>query len=107
MLTQQLKEIHMNFEPLRDVVLIRREAAEEKVGSIILAGNKEEPPRGTVLKVGPGRVTEDGTKVEMTVKEGDRVIFAPTSGHPVKFGTDDDEKLIVMTEAEIIGIIRD
>lgn len=97
----------MNFEPLRDVVLIQREAPEEKVGSIILAGNQEEPPRGTVLVVGPGRVTEDGTKIEMTVKPGDRVIFSPTSGHPVKFGTDRDDQMIVMTEAEIIGIIRD
>lgn len=97
----------MNFEPLRDIVLIQREQPETQIGSIVIAGNKEEPPRGTVLVAGPGRITEDGTKIEMTVKPGDRVIFAPTSGHPVKFGTDRDDEMIVMTETEIIGIISD
>ena len=97
----------MTFEPLRDIVLIKRDKKEERIGSIILAGNQEEPPRGTVLEVGPGRVLENGELVVPTVKKGDKVIFAAHSGHPVKLGTPDDDETIVMTEAEIIGIIRE
>lgn len=98
--------MNVSFEPLRNIVLIKREEPEKQVGSIIIAGSTEEPPRGTVIKVGPGRILENGDTVPTTVKPGDRVLFAPQSGHPVKFGTKDDESLIVMTEEEIIGILR-
>ena len=97
----------MKFEPLRDIVLIRRDEAETQVGSIIIAGDQEEQPRGTVVKVGPGRYLETGELIEPTVKEGDSVIFAIQSGHPVKLGTPEDDKMIVMTEQEIIGILRE
>lgn len=97
----------MNFQPLRDIVLIEREAPEQQIGSIIIAGNQEEPNRGTVIKLGPGRVLENGELVKPSVKEGDRVLFSPTSGFPVKLGTNNDDNMIIMGEQEIIGILHD
>ena len=70
----------MGFKPLHDRVLVRRVEAEEKTagGIIIPDSAKEKPIKGEILAVGPGKVADDGKRVEMTVKVGDKVAGART-----------------------------
>jgi len=99
----------MKFEPLRDIVLIERdETVKKSTGGIIMTGTAaEQPPEGVVLSVGPGRLLEDGTLIVPSVKEGDRVVFAANSGYPIKLSEmPQADELVVMTEGEIIGILR-
>ncbi len=101
----------MQIEPLRDIVVIQREEIKETHnGGMIVVANadkQEEPPRGVVLKVGPGRILETGELIPPSVSVGDVVIFAPQSGHPIKLGGIHDDLTIVMTELEIIGILTE
>lgn len=72
----------MNMVPLDDKVIVRRDDAEEKSpGGIVLPDvSKERPRRGRVLAVGPGKMLKDGTRSQMPITEGDRVVFGQTSG---------------------------
>lgn len=92
-----------NIKPLGDRVLVKPEAAEEKTASGIIIPDtaKEKPQRGTIVAAGPGKV-ENGTKVEMTVKDGDAVLYGKYSGTEV---TIDGEDLLIMRESDILGII--
>ena len=94
----------MAFRPLGDRVLVRRieEEAKTKGGIIIPDTAKEKPQEGEILAVGPGARDEDGKRVELDVKAGDRVLFGKWSGAEVKI---DGEDLIIMKEADILGII--
>ena len=99
----------MNFQPLRDIVLIEKdEKISKSSGGIVLAGTAAEtPPQGKVLAVGPGKMLDDGTIIEPTVVIGDTVLFATNSGWIVKLDEmENNDNLIVMGETEIIGIIR-
>ena len=94
----------MGFRPLHDRVLIRRVEAEEKTtGGIIIPDTaKEKPMEGEVVAVGPGARGEDGKIQPLDVKSGDRVLFGKWSGTEVKL---DGEDLIIMKEADIMGIL--
>jgi len=95
----------MKIRPLHDRVLVRREEEEEKTaGGILLAGaSREKSNKGTVVAVGTGRVLENGQVLPVSVKVGDRVVFANYAGsQTVKDGTDE---LIFMSENEIYGVI--
>jgi chaperonin GroES len=94
----------MGFRPLHDRVLIRRVEAEEKTaGGIIIPDTaKEKPMEGEVVSTGPGARGEDGKIQALDVKAGDRVLFGKWSGTEVKL---DGEDLIIMKEADIMGII--
>ena len=94
----------MAFRPLGDRVLVRRieEEAKTKGGIIIPDTAKEKPQEGEILAVGPGARDEDGKRVELDVKAGDRVLFGKWSGAEVKI---DGEDLIIMKEADILGIV--
>ncbi len=63
---------------------------------------QEKPLQGRVLSVGDGRRRKDGTRVGSQVREGDRVLFSPYSGMEVQV---DDEKLLIMTEEDILAVI--
>lgn len=91
------------IKPLSDRVLVRPDSAEEKTSSgiIIPDSAKEKPQRGTVVAVGPGKV-ENGTKIEMSVKEGDKVLYGKYSGTELEI---DGEELMIMREADILGIL--
>ncbi len=91
------------IQPLSDRVVVRAEEAEEKTSSglYIPDSAKEKPQRGTVVSVGPGKV-ENGTKIEMTVKEGDTVLYGKYSGTEI---TLDSEEYLIMRESDILGII--
>jgi chaperonin GroES len=94
----------MKFRPLHDRVVIRRveEEAKTKGGIIIPDTAKEKPMEGEVIAVGPGARGEDGKIHHLDVKAGDRVLFGKWSGTEVKL---DGDELIIMKEADIMGII--
>jgi chaperonin GroES len=94
----------MAFRPLHDRVLVRRIEAEEKTaGGIIIPDNaKEKPSEGEVVSVGEGARDEDGDRIAMDVKVGDRVLFGKWSGTEVKV---DGEDLLIMKESDILGVI--
>ena len=94
----------MSFRPLGDRVLVRRveEEAKTKGGIIIPDTAKEKPQEGEVIAVGPGARDEDGKRIPMDVKAGDRILFGKWSGTEVKI---DGEDLIIMKESDILGLI--
>jgi len=94
----------MAFRPLGDRVLVKRveEEAKTKGGIIIPDTAKEKPQEGEVLAVGPGARDEDGKRVELDVKIGDRILFGKWSGTEVKL---EGEDLIIMKESDILGVL--
>ena len=92
------------LRPLHDRVLIRRlEEQDEKHGSIIVPDTaKEKPQEGQVIAVGTGKVTEDGKKLPLAVKEGDRILFGKYSGSEVKI---DGTEYLIMKEEDILGVL--
>lgn len=92
------------FTPLHDRVLVRRIEAEEKTaGGIIIPDTaKEKPQEGEVIAVGKGARDEDGDRIELDVKKGDRILFGKWSGTEVKL---EGEDLIIMKESDILGVI--
>jgi chaperonin GroES len=96
----------MNIRPIGDRVLVRRDSAEEKTqGGIIIPDNAKEPlTRGTVLAVGPGRVLDNGARLEPTLKTGDHILFGKYSGSDFE---NDGEKRIFMREKDILGVIEE
>ncbi|MAU40709.1 MAG: co-chaperone GroES [Kordiimonas sp.] len=95
----------MGFRPLHDRVLVRRLESEEKTaGGIIIPDTaKEKPSEGEIIAVGNGAKAEDGSVTALDVKAGDRVLFGKWSGTEVKV---DGEDLLIMKEADILGIIE-
>ena len=94
----------MNFRPLHDRVLVRRVEAEEKTaGGIIIPDTaKEKPQEGEVVAVGDGAKDDDGDRIALDVKAGDRILFGKWSGTEVRVNGED---LIIMKESDILGII--
>ena len=94
----------MNIRPLQDRVLVKPLDAEAKTagGVIIPDTAQEKPQEGEIVAVGPGARKEDGGILPMTVKKGDRVLYGKWSGTEV---TLDREKLLIMKETDIMGII--
>ncbi len=92
-----------SITPLGDRVVVQPEAAEEKTqsGLYIPDTAKEKPQRGTVLAVGAGKV-ENGTKIDMTVKKGDTVLYGKYAGTEVQL---DGEDVMIMRESDILGVI--
>jgi len=95
----------MKVKPLFDRVLIKRVEADEKVkGGIIIPDTaKEKPMEGKVIAVGAGRLDDDGKRIPMEVKAGDRILFGKYAGTEIKI---DDEEHIILKEDEILGIIQ-
>ncbi|MCF8085828.1 MAG: co-chaperone GroES [Desulfohalobiaceae bacterium] len=96
----------MNLKPLHDRVLVQRVEEEEKTkgGIIIPETAKEKPIRGKVKAAGPGKLTDDGKRMEMSVKPGDMIMFNKYAGTEVKI---EDEEHLVMREDDILAIIED
>ena len=94
-----------SFKPLHDRVLVKRidNNKEEIKGGIVIPDTaKEKPQEGQVIAVGNGKVLENGTKLTLDVKVGDRILFGKYSGTEVKI---DDQEYLIMREEEILGII--
>ncbi len=94
----------MAFRPLHDRVLVRRLEAEEKTagGIIIPDSAKEKPSEGEIVSVGDGARDDDGDRIPLDVKAGDRVLFGKWSGTEVKI---DGEELLIMKESDLLGVI--
>ena len=94
----------LSLKPLSDRVVVEPAAAEEKSsGGIILPDTaQEKPQQGTVVASGPGKVSDSGTLVEMSVKDGDKILYGKYSGTEVNVaGTD----YIIMRESDILAIM--
>jgi len=96
----------MNIRPLADRVLVEPIEQEETIaGGLLLPETaKEKPQQGAVLAAGNGRRDEDGERIEMDVKVGDKVLFAKYAGTEIKL---DGKKLLIMKESDILGVIED
>ena len=94
----------MAFTPLHDRVVVRRLEGDEKTagGLIIPDSAKEKPSEGEVISVGAGARDEDGDRIAMDVKAGDKILFGKWSGTEIKL---DGEDLLIMKESDILGII--
>ena len=94
----------LSLKPLSDRVVVEPAAAEEKSsGGIILPDTaQEKPQQGTVVTAGPGKISDSGTLVEMSVKSGDKILYGKYSGTEVNVaGTD----YIIMRESDILAIM--
>jgi chaperonin GroES len=94
-----------NVKPLRDRVMVRRlEEAEQKVGGIIIPDTaKEKPQQAEVVAVGSGRILENGDRVPLSVKAGDKVLVGKWTGTDVKI---DQTEYLILKEDEILGILQ-
>ena len=90
------------IEPLGDRVVIKPTPKEEvSKGGIVLPDTaKEKPQEGKIIAVGPGRLTEEGNRIAMEVKKGDKVIYSKYAGTEFKL---DGEELIIMREGDILA----
>ena len=95
----------MKLRPLQDRILVQRveEETTTKGGIIIPDTAKEKPAEGKVTAVGNGKVGDDGKRVALEVKKGDRVLFGKYAGTEVKV---DGEEYLIMREDDVLGVIE-
>jgi chaperonin GroES len=93
------------IRPLHDRILVKHEEeGEEKIGGIIIPDTaKEKPQRGTVEAVGAGKIAEDGKRIALDVKKGDRILFGNYSGNEVKIEGDD---YLILREEDVLAILE-
>ena len=93
------------IKPLNDRVLIKMVEAEEttKSGIILASGSQEKPQIAEVIEIGPGGIDENGKKVEMQVKKGDKVITSKYSGTEVKY---EGTEYIIVKQSDILAIVK-
>jgi chaperonin GroES len=94
----------MKLKPLQDRILVQRveEATTTKGGIIIPDSAKEKPAEGKVIAVGNGKLGDDGKRVPLEVKKGDRILFGKYSGTEVKI---EGEDYLIMREDDVLGVI--
>ncbi|HEY64235.1 MAG TPA: co-chaperone GroES [Caldilineae bacterium] len=96
----------MKLRPLGDRLVVEPIEQEERTpsGIILPETAKERPQEGKVLAIGPGRRDNDGNRIPMDVKEGDRVLFAKYAGTEVKL---EDKKLLILKESDVLAIVEE
>ncbi|MCL6589966.1 MAG: co-chaperone GroES [Firmicutes bacterium] len=96
----------MNIKPLGERVVLKVIESEEKTKSGIVLPDtaKEKPQMGKILAVGPGKVLDNGQKVALEVKVGDKVLFAKYAGTEVKL---DGEEYMLLKESDILAIVNE
>ncbi|MBN1984211.1 MAG: co-chaperone GroES [Chitinivibrionales bacterium] len=94
----------MNLKPLEDRIIVKALEAEEKTkGGIIIPDNaKEKPQKGQVIAVGPGKFSDQGKRIEMTLKKGDTILFGRYSGTEVKVNS---EEYLIMRESDVLATL--
>jgi chaperonin GroES len=94
----------MKIRPLHDRILVERLEEQEQVrGGIIIPDTaKEKPQEGKVIAVGAGKVTEDGKRLALDVKAGDKILFGKYSGSEVKV---EDKEYLIMREEDVLAIL--
>jgi chaperonin GroES len=104
--SKQRKEVFfMKVKPLHDRIIVKRLEEEEKTkGGIIIPDTaKEKPFEGKVIAAGDGKMKEDGTKIPMELKKGDRILFAKYGGTDIKI---DGEDHLIMKEDDVLAVIE-
>ena len=94
----------MNIRPLQDRVLVKRVEQEEQVrGGIIIPDTaKEKPQQAEVIAVGPGKTDDDGDRIPLDVKAGDKILIGKYSGSEIRIDEDD---FVILREDEILAVI--
>ena len=94
----------MKLRPLQDRILVQRVEEEDKTkGGIIIPDTaKEKPIEGRVIAAGKGKLNEEGKRIALEVKKGDRILFGKYSGAEVKI---EGEEYLIMREDDVLGII--
>jgi chaperonin GroES len=94
----------MNVRPLHDRILVRRIEEKETIkGGIIIPDTaKEKPQEGEVIAVGNGKILENGSKVPLDVKAGDRILFGKYSGTDIKI---DGQEYLILREDEVLAVL--
>lgn len=95
----------MKIRPLHDRILVKRmEEQEVRKGGIIIPDTaKEKPQEGKVIAVGNGKVSEDGKRIPLDVKSGDKILFGKYSGNEVKI---EDEEYVILREEDVLAILE-
>lgn len=105
MATAAKKKTKVKLEPMGDKVVVEREVLSDvTAGGIVLPDSaKDRPSRGTIVAVGPGKVLDDGTRGELQVKVGDRVLFTSYAPETIEF---DDQEWLLMSESDLLAVIE-
>jgi chaperonin GroES len=95
----------MNIKPVNDRVLVTRvEEVKKTAGGLFIPDTaKEKPQEGTVISVGPGKLGEDGKRVPLDVKKGDRILFSKYAGTEIKIN---GVEHVFMREDDILGVLE-
>lgn len=95
----------MNIQPLADRVVVKPVEEQEvsKSGIIIPDTAKEKPMEGEIIEVGSGRLTDDGKKVDLEVKKGDRILYGKYSGTEISI---DGDEYLIMRESDIFAVVN-
>ncbi len=102
--TATKKKSKVTLQPLGDKVVVSRDESQDvTTGGIYLPDSaKDKPSRGTIIAVGTGKLLDDGTRGEMQVKKGDRVLFTSYAPETIEI---DDEEFLLMSEGDILAVI--
>lgn len=102
--TKKKSASKIRLQPLGDRVVVQREESEGRTaGGIVLPDTaKDKPARGVIVSVGDGKLLEDGTRSQLQVKVGDRVVFSSYAGETFKVS---NEELLLMREDDILAIL--
>ena len=95
------------IRPLADRVVIKPQEREEKTrGGLFLpdTASKEKPQEGLVVAIGEGRLDDNGKRVAMSVKAGDKVLFAKYAGTEIKL---DDVEYLILAEKDILAVVQE
>ena len=105
MATATKSKTKTSLKPLDDRVIVLPDEPEDKTASGIYLpeGAKEKPMQGTIVAVGPGKITDAGERATPAVKKGDKVIYGKYAGTEVDV---DDQTLMIMRESELLGVIE-
>jgi chaperonin GroES len=95
----------MKLRPLADRVIVRQSDAEEKTktGIVLPDSAKEKPTRGKVISVGPGKLDDNGKRMELSVRAGDSVFYGKYSGTDIEV---DGEKFVILRESDLLGVLE-
>jgi chaperonin GroES len=95
----------MKLRPLADRVIVRQNEAEEKTktGIVLPDTAKEKPTKGKVIAVGPGKLDDNGKRMEIGVRSGDTVYYGKYSGTDVEV---DGQKFVILRETDILGVLE-
>tara|TARA_B100000214_G_C23858130_1_gene576737 strand:- start:522 stop:806 length:285 start_codon:yes stop_codon:yes gene_type:complete len=94
----------MKLKPLEDRVVVLPQAAEEKTASGIILPDtaKEKPQMGKILAVGPGKSSDTGSMIKMSLKSGDKVLYGKYSGTEVNY---EGDEVLIMRESDVLAVL--